>query len=348
MWNSNDYNIFLVLMTTFVVSVVLVPIIKRIAIHVNAIDLPDKRKVHQKPIPRMGGLAVFLAFLTGYLLFADKTETMNAILIGSFIIVLLGILDDIKSIKARYKIIVHIIAASVVVFYAQIFLSHISAFGITINFGLFGYPLAILFIVAIINAINFIDGIDGLSSGIGAIYFTTIAIIALALNHLGGLDIMLCLLMLGATLGFLVYNFPPASIFQGDTGSTFLGFMIAVIALLGFKGPALTSLIIPVAVLFLPILDTIFAILRRIIKGENIAKPDKEHIHHQLLKLNKSPRKTVLIMYSITILCAGISLFYAFGDSQLAILLYVILLMIIIFLILNTNILFKQTKKSRK
>jgi len=343
-WEFNDHNVFLILLVTFFTSVMLVPVVKHIAHHIGAIDRPGKRKIHKKAMPRLGGLAIFFAFLTGYILFAEATEQMNAILIGGFVLVLLGICDDIKPFKARYKFLVQIIAASIVVLYGHIYMSSITAFGIHINFGVWGYPLAVLFIVAVINAINLIDGLDGLAAGTGVIYFTAIAIIAFALNRVGGLDIILCLLMLGATLGFLVYNFHPAKIFMGDTGSMFLGYMIAVIALLGFKTATLTSLFVPILILFLPIFDTFLAIFRRLLKGENIGAPDKEHVHHQLLKLNKSTKKTVLIMYGINILCAAISVFFALGDNQLAIMLYIGLITVIFLLILKTEVLFSKQK----
>lgn len=341
----NDFNIYIIIFVTFITCVLLIPIIKKLCVHINAMDIPDTRKVHSKPMPRLGGVAIFISFLVGYIFFGQINTQMISILIGGFIIILLGIFDDIKPIPARYKFAVQIFAACIVVFYGNIYLPKISAFGLNINFGLWGYPLAVLFIVAIINAINLIDGIDGLAAGTSTIYFLTISIIAFVLNRLNGLDVILCLIMLGATLGFLLYNFPPASIFMGDTGSTFLGFMISIVALLGYKAATVTSLIIPILVLFLPIIDTLLAIFRRILKGENIGKPDKEHLHHQILKLNKSPKKTVLIMYAINILCAAISIFYALGDNKQAIILYLILLVVIIMLIFKTDILFKHENK---
>lgn len=344
-WTVNGYHILLVVGVTFLTSVLLVPIVKKIADFINAVDVPNERKVHAEPKPRLGGLAIFLSFLTGYLFFAQNSLQMTSILIGSFVIILLGIIDDINPISAKHKFLVQIIAASIVVIYGNIFFTEITAFGFIINLVNFSRPLSILFIVAIINAINFIDGLDGLAAGVSSIYFTTIAIIAFILNRMGGLDTTLCLLMLGSTLGFLVFNFNPASIFMGDTGSMFLGFMIATISLLGYKAATVTSLLVPILILFLPIIDTMLAILRRIIKGENIGTPDKEHLHHQLLKLNKSTKKTVLIMYCISILCAAISIFYALGDNNKAILLYIALLIIIAFLIFKTDILFKQKKE---
>lgn len=347
-WEINGNNIFLIIIVTFITSLIVVPIIKKLAYYVGAIDEPNDRKVHSKPTPVMGGLAIFISFLLGLIFFAEVSVQTMAILIGGIIIVLLGIFDDINPIKARYKFLIQIIAASIVVIYGNIYLPELSAFGFYINFGDLGYPIAIIFIVAIVNAINLIDGLDGLAAGISSIYFLTIGVIAFMLNKIGGLDIAFSLMMLGATLGFLVYNFSPASIFMGDTGSMFLGYTISIIALLGYKAATVTSLFVPILIIFLPILDTILAIFRRVLKGENIGSPDKEHIHHQLLKLNKSPRKTVIIMYGISLLCAGISIFYSLGDNQLAILLYIALLIIIVFLIFKTDILFKQSNKSRK
>ena len=326
---------------------ILVPIVKKVAHHIGAIDYPNERKVHKKPIPRLGGLAIFLSFLIGYMCFGQVTTQMISILIGSFIIIVLGICDDIKPVPARYKFLVQTIAACIVVFYGHIYIDMVSIFGLEIVFGAWGYPLAVLLIVSIINAVNLIDGLDGLAAGTSSIFFLTISVIAFYLDRLNGLDVILCVIMLGSTLGFLAYNFNPASIFMGDTGSMFLGFMISVTALLGYKGATVTSLIIPILILFLPILDTILAIFRRLLKGENIGAPDKEHLHHQLLKLNKSTKKTVLIMYAFNLLCALISILYALGDNKLAILLYSILLIITLILIFKTDILFKHNKKDK-
>lgn len=344
-YTVNGNNVFLIIIITFISSLILVPIIKKVANHVNALDIPNERKVHTKPMPRLGGLAIFLSFLIGYMLFGQMTTLMISILIGGFILIILGICDDIKPVSAKYKFIVQLIAASIVVFYGNIYLPQISAFGLYIDFGIFGYPLAVFFIASIINAINLIDGLDGLAAGTSAIFYLTVAIIGFFLNRLNGLDVTLCLIMLGSTLGFLVYNFNPASIFMGDTGSMFLGFMISVIALLGYKATTVTSLIVPIIILFLPIIDTIFAIVRRIIKGEGIGTPDKSHIHHQLLKLNKSTKKTVLIMYAFNLICAFISIFYALGNNRIAIILYVGVIIVTFYLIFKTDILFEHKSK---
>ena len=200
--------------------------------------------------------------------------------------------------------------------------------------------------MAITNAINLIDGLDGLAAGISSIYFLTIAIIAFILNRIGGLDVIISLIMLGSTLGFLFHNFPPAKIFMGDTGSLFLGFMISIIALLGYKVTTFTSLIVPIVILAIPIFDTVFAILRRLIKGQNIGVADKEHFHHQLLKMKYSPTKSILIIYVIDIAFAAVSIFYILGDNQIAIAIYVVLMILLLFVILKTDVLFEHKKKN--
>ena len=346
----NGHNIFLVILVTFLVSALLVPIVKKAAEHVGAMDIPNERKVHKYPIPRMGGLAIFGAFLIGYMLFASKNSSqMLSILIGGFIIILMGLFDDIKPVPARYKFLLQIIAAAVVVFYGGIVLNKITAFGLTFNFPkIISYIITIFFIVGITNTINLIDGLDGLASGVSSIYFMTVTIIAFINNKMGGLDTMLSLIMLGSTLGFLIHNFHPAKIFMGDTGSQFLGFTISVIALLGFKAATLTSLIVPIVILAIPIFDTALAIFRRLLKGKGIMSPDKEHFHHQLLKMKFSVTATVLIIYAINILFASVSVFFVLGDKKIAMGIYAALMVLLLFLVMSTDILFEHKKKDKK
>jgi UDP-GlcNAc:undecaprenyl-phosphate GlcNAc-1-phosphate transferase len=346
----NGFNIWLILLVTFLTSLILSFICKKVAVHINALDIPNERKIHKKPTPRIGGLAIYGAFLLGYMIYGVADDPrMISVLIGGFIIILTGLIDDIKPIKARWKFLLQIIAASVVVIYGQMYFSDITLLGLTLKFPYYiNMILSIFFIVSVINVINLIDGLDGLSSGICSIYFLTIAIIGFVLHKFGGLDIIISLIMLGATLGFLVHNFPPARIFMGDTGSMFLGFMIAIIALIGYKVATVTSIIIPVLLLFIPIIDTLFAIIRRLLKKESIATPDKEHLHHQLLRMTSSPTKTVLLIYFINIIFSAISIFFALNDDKIAIIMYAIVMLFFIFLVLKTDILFTHKKKKDK
>lgn len=339
-------KIFFIIISTFIASCGLVPFIKNVAFHVNALDIPNARKVHKKPMPRLGGVAIFLAFLLGYMIFGEPSATMNSILISSFIIVLTGVVDDIKPLKASTKFIGQVIAACIIAFYGKILMQDLSAFGIYIDFGIFTYPVTIFFILGCINCMNLIDGLDGLAAGISTIYFGTVGIIA-TMQGKFGLDFILTFIMLGSTLGFLVHNFNPASIFMGDSGSMFLGLIIAVIALLGFKNVTMTSLIIPLLILAIPILDTLFAILRRLLKGEKISKPDKFHIHHQLLNRNLSQRATVLIIYCINILFAACSIVYVLKDPLLGYILYGILLFIVLAFVFTTNVVFEKSMKEK-
>ena len=332
----------------FLFVLAIIPFIKKVAIHVNALDIPNGRKVHTEPMPRLGGLGIYMGFLLGYILFGTMSIRMNAILIGSFIIIVTGIVDDINPIPAKVKFLFQTIAASVVAFYGQILLSNLSAFGFYIDFGVLSYPITIIFIVSIINCINLIDGLDGLAAGLSSIYFMTIGIVIVHWLKVFDLNAIITFIMLGSTLGFLCHNFHPAKIFMGDSGSMFLGYIIAVIALLGFKNVTLTTLLAPICLLAIPILDTSFAIIRRFINKKPIDEPDKEHLHHQLLNLKLSHRNTVLVIYFIDILFAVAMLVYMLGNKTLGIIMYALLFILVLIFIMKTNIIIDHSKKNNK
>jgi len=342
-------KIIFMVVIPFAFVALFIPIVKKIAIQVGAVDIPRGRHIHKEPTPKLGGLAIFCGFLLGYMLFGTASSQMNSILIGSFIIILTGIIDDIVELKPSVKFSGQIAAASIIAIYGGILLKDVSAFGIYLDFGVLCYPLTIFFILGCINCINLIDGLDGLSGGISSIYFLTIGIIA-TMQGKHGLDFVLTFVMLGSTLGFLLHNFNPAKIFAGDSGSNFLGFIIAVIALLGFKNVTMTSLIVPLLLIAIPILDTLFAIIRRTIKGESISSGDKFHIHHQLLNRNLSVKATVLIIYAVDILFASASIIYVLKDRYVGYILYGLLLAIVIVFVVNTNVIydFKQNKHNNK
>lgn len=346
--NAEILNALKIVFVTFVCSAAIMPFMKRIAKHIGAIDYPrsdeGNRHIHKKPIPKLGGVGIFLAFLIGYMLFGVQSVQMNSILIGSFIIILIGIIDDIKSIRAGQKLIGQLIAACVIVFYGGILLNNITAFGYSLDFGIWSYPLTIFFIIACTNIINLIDGLDGLSGGISSIFFLTIGIIGFFQGRSGSLVMILTFIMLGATLGFLLHNFYPAKIFCGDC-AMFLGFIIAVISLLEFKGPALTSLFVPLIILGIPILDTLFAIIRRMLRHQPPFSPDKEHIHHQLLGMNFSQRTTVLIIYGIDILFASASIFYTLKDPVVGKILYILIFIIVVWFVFRTTIISPKNKE---
>ena len=347
----------LIVGVTMIFSVLIIPVVKKIAEHIGALDIPNERKVHKKPIPRLGGVGIFVAFLFGYMLFGKNITQLDtrmmSIIIGSFIIVLTGIIDDIKPINALPKLIGQFAAAAVIVFYGGILLDKISIFGQLIEFGFFAYPITLLFIVACTNIINLIDGLDGLSGGISSIFYISAIVICFFQSRFGVPEYVIALIALGSTLGFLFHNFNPAKIFAGDSGAMFMGFIIAVISLLGFKTTFATAVFAPIAILAVPILDTLFAILRRLINHKHIYDADKEHLHHQLLKMNFSHRTTVLIIYLITALFSAASILYTLKDNSdhfIGRIIYIVLAIIVIIFVCKTDIIVKHNiiKKNKK
>lgn len=343
MSNVNLTTILLMVFIPFVFVALIIPIIKKIANHIGAMDIPNERKVHKEPMPRLGGLGIYSGFLLGYMIFGEQTPVMNSILIGSFVLLIVGIIDDIKPLKASKKIIGQLIACLIVVLYGNLLLRDVSFFGLYIKFGLLSYPITILFMLGCINCLNLIDGLDGLAGGISSIFFLTIGIIAYFQGRIG-LSVVLTFIMFGSTLGFLIHNFHPAKIFMGDSGSMFLGFIISVITLLGFKTIISTSIIIPLCILIVPILDTLCAIIRRKLKGESIVTADKSHFHHQLLRRNYSVSVTVIIIYIITLLFSAASIIWMLVDKEIGYIIYGVLMLALMIFVFRTDIIYKRKK----
>lgn len=286
-----------VFIIVFLSAVVITPFVIWLAPKIGAVDKPDERKVHTRLMPRLGGLAIFLAIVVGYFVSGLHNEQMNSIILGLLLIVALGVLDDMYGLTAKFKFIIEIIVASIVVFGSGLVIHFVTLpyFG-KIEFGIFGYFITILWIVGVTNAINLIDGLDGLSAGVSIIVLSTIGVLA----FFGGKTLIFTMVVVtvAATLGFLIYNFYPAKIFMGDTGALLLGYLIAVISLLGlYKSVTLFSFIVPVLILGVPIFDTFFAIVRRVVNKKPISAPDKSHIHHRLLALGFDHKTTVILIY---------------------------------------------------
>ncbi|MDL5040046.1 glycosyltransferase family 4 protein [Heyndrickxia coagulans] len=289
--------IFLTLFICFMLTILLTPLIKKLAIRIGAVDKPNQRKVHMKVMPRLGGLAIFISFIAGVLLLQPDSPHSLPILLGSLIIVLTGIIDDIRELSPRVKLMGQLAAALVVVL-SGIHVEFINLpFGGQLEFGIFSIPLTILWIVGVTNAINLIDGLDGLAAGVSSIALLTISGMAIIMGDV--YVTVLGLILMASTIAFLFYNFYPAKIFMGDTGALFLGYMISVLSLLGFKNVTFISLIIPALILGVPISDTFFAIIRRLVHKQPLSAPDKSHLHHCLLRLGFSHRQVVLIIYAI-------------------------------------------------
>lgn len=297
------FMIYWTLLVCFIVSIIITPVIKKLAFKMGATDKPNQRKVHYKIMPRLGGLAIYISFVIGIIIARPEyplVNTLSAIMVGSTIIIITGIFDDIFDISPKVKFLGQLVAAFVVVFWGGVQVQFINlpfTDGI-LEFGFFSIPITILWIVGITNAINFIDGLDGLAAGVSSIALITISAMAVLFGD--PFVATIAAIVLASTVGFLFYNFYPAKIFMGDTGALFLGFMISVLSLLGFKHVAFVSFIIPIIILGVPISDTFFAILRRILNKTPISAPDKSHLHHCLLGLGFTHRQTVLIIYAMS------------------------------------------------
>lgn len=299
----------------FVCTFVATPFVRKLAIKIGAMDVPrDDRRMHTKPIPRMGGLAIFIGIIIAVIFNVisasiEKTgiffdEKIVAYLIGAVIIVIMGIIDDRKPIRAIYKLIIQIIAAIIPILYGiKIgFIANPFTPEAYITLGFLEIPITILWIVGITNAINFIDGLDGLAAGISCISSLSMLFIFMITGQ-SMEAIFLAGILVGATLGFLPFNFNPAKIFMGDTGSNFLGYSLAVLSIMGIaKTYTILSVIAPIIILAVPIFDTGFAIIRRILKGQSPMQADKGHLHHKLIAAGLSTRQAVFVLYAICVL----------------------------------------------
>lgn len=326
-------DICLSFVVTFIISLILVPAIAKISKRLGIIAQTNNRTIHKGIIARTGGYAIYVSFLVGTMIFLKTDTQINSILIGGFIIFITGFYDDIHDLSPRLKLLGQIIAALVVIFYGGISLKGFTLPFLPSSVSYFtAICITILWIVGITNAVNLIDGLDGLCSGISIIVLVTISLTSLTY---GRTDISsLSLLLAGAVGGFLVYNFHPASIFLGDCGALFLGFMIAVVSLLGFgyKSSSFFTLGAPIVVLMVPIMDTLIAIIRRKVHHKSFSEADKGHLHHKLMfSLELGQTKSVLILYGATILFSLCSYIYIYDKIVATILFFIIMLFFEVF-----------------
>ncbi|HHZ6951938.1 TPA: glycosyltransferase family 4 protein, partial [Staphylococcus aureus] len=280
----------LLVAVTMIVSLTITPIVIAISKRLNLVDKPNFRKVHTKPISVMGGTVILFSFLIGIWIGHPIETEIKPLIIGAIIMYVLGLVDDIYDLKPYIKLAGQIAAALVVAFYG-VTIDFISLpMGTTIHFGFLSIPITVIWIVAITNAINLIDGLDGLASGVSAIGLITIGFIAILQANI--FITMICCVLLGSLIGFLFYNFHPAKIFLGDSGALMIGFIIGFLSLLGFKNITIIALFFPIVILAVPFIDTLFAMIRRVKKGQHIMQADKSHLHHKLLALGYTHRQT--------------------------------------------------------
>ena len=305
----SEYIVIGTIIAAFAVAAVLsyffTPPVKNFAHKVGAIDVPkDARRMHKKPIPRLGGLAIYGGFLCSILIFGQLDETMLCVLLGAAIIVALGIFDDVLALGAKLKFVVQIVAAAIPVCIGDLqigLFTNLNPLSDTpfVHLGILAVPVTIIWIVGITNAVNLIDGLDGLAVGVSSIAAITMLAVALLT---GNMPIAITMAALaGACIGFMPYNLNPAKIFMGDTGSTFLGYMLATVSIMGlFKFYAVISFAVPFLILGLPIFDTAYAIIRRVAAGRSPMSPDRGHVHHKLIDMGFNQKQAVAILYAIS------------------------------------------------
>jgi len=328
------YKLFILMAISTILSFILTPFIKKLAITTKVISIPkDARNIHKKPIPLLGGLGIYISFMLviifkpGALSPAEK-----GILIGATFIIIGGFIDDVMEIKPWQKLLFQLAATLSLIYYGVTITILTNPFfvgGSYVNIGLLYIPFTVIWIIGVTNAFNLIDGLDGLAAGIALISCLTIFIIAIMNNRIAAA--VFTATLSGAILGFLPYNFNPASIFLGDTGSQLLGFLLAAISIEGaIKSAAAFAIAVPILALGLPIYDTIFAMIRRKINGKPIMQADRGHLHHRLLDMGLTQRQAVIIMYLISAVLGGIAILAMQCNSRQSYFLLAIVMIVII------------------
>ena len=316
-----------------VLSVIFTNAVRMSALLLGLVDKPDYyRKIHTRPVPRLGGVGIFFAFFLPlaalYFLYHNQVSRLllhqpvelTGLLAGATIAMLMGMWDDIRGMRPAWKLVFQFCAASVAWASGLSITTISNPFGPTITLGWMAYPVTVFWFIGCMNAVNLMDGLDGLAAGICLFVSLTLFLVSVLLKNVLGMLLMSCLS--GAVFGFLLFNFYPAKIFLGDSGSMLLGFLVGALSLVGSTRKAETAiaLLIPIVALGLPILDTSMTIIRRWYKRFPISSPDRQHIHHILVSMGYSQRRVVMVLYSATLVLGGAALLITMGRSEITIL----------------------------
>lgn len=313
------------------ISLIMTPLVRKFAIRIGAIDIPkDERRVHKEPMPLIGGLAIFLGVILSSLMFLPINKSLISIIIGGSIILVSGIIDDLKGLSPKMKLLFQLVAGFTLILgdvKVDFITNPFSNQNLLLDLNWISIPVTLFWVIGITNTLNLIDGLDGLAGGVAMISSLSLMFVAAKFGHTD--VIILSAIVAGSCLGFLKFNFNPASIFMGDTGALFLGFMLAAISIEGvMKSVATIAIIVPILILGVPIFDTTFAIFRRFLSGKSIMAADKGHLHHRLLNKGFSQKKTVLILYGISAIFGIFAVLVAKANSKQALYLSIVLLII--------------------
>lgn len=326
-------------------SVIFTPITSFIAKKIGAVDLPNNRKIHEKVVPRLGGVAIYLSFLISILIHFDYiSKHIRGLIFGSLIIVICGIWDDIKELNYKTKLLFQLIA-SIVLMSHGVMINKVSILSVDgasfMNLGWLSIPISILWIIGVTNAVNLIDGLDGLACGLATISSVFLFIIFIFTGN-PAMALMIIALA-GSCLGFLPYNFNPARIFMGDTGSMFLGFILAGMSIQGTVKYATTIIMfIPLLIIGLPLYDTLVTMLRRFIQGSSIMEPDKQHFHHRMLSMGLNQKQVAILSYIVNIVLGILALIILFSDNSNMLIIILAITVITLFMIVENFIFTKK------
>ncbi len=328
-----QYAHILGFLIAFILALFIVPAVRRVCLKKGIVDIPNERKVHTNPIPRLGGVAIWLCTILTFMILVFVNwdypfgNGLSGILVGGSIMFLLGLVDDLYDLSPKFKLVVQIGAALIAFLLGVKIEVLFNPFGQQISLGIFSLPVTLIWLVGISNAMNFIDGVDGLAGGVSTICAVTLSVIAIYTHQ--PISAVMASILAGSMMGFLVYNFHPARIFMGDSGALFAGFALAGLSVTGVLKSLTATMLLPLLILAVPIIDISYSVLRRLLKGDNLMKADAEHIHHKLLKAGLSHNRTAAILYLVCA-AAGATATIIVGAHRV----YLIILLIIFLLML--------------
>ena len=330
---------------SYLIGVFIVPFVIEFSQKEGLVDLPGERKIHKLPVSRLGGIAIWssvmLTFLVMVLLsYYPYGSLLSGILLGGSLMFLLGLIDDIFNLNAKFKLVIQLSIATIVFLLGVQIDTIFNPFGgAPIHLGIFSFPITILWIVGISNAVNFIDGVDGLAGSVITVSSVTLAIIAATITSTPPVTALIAFILAGAMLAFLTFNFNPAKIFMGDSGALFSGFLLATLSVAGVMKGAALAVLLPFLVLAVPIIDITYSSTRRILKGKSPFVADAEHIHHKLLKAGFSQKKTVVILTFIAIVAGAVATYFtgALANYFIYIAILILIMLVLSFISLKNE-----------
>lgn len=322
----------------YLLGIFIVPLVIYFSKKNNLIDVPNERKIHHGQISRLGGVAIWFSVMLTFLFlvllsYYPKGQGLSAIIVGGSLMFLMGLVDDVFNLNAKFKLFIQIAIATIVILLGVRIETFYNPFGADLNLGIMSYPITLLWIVGITNAINFIDGIDGLAGSIVSICALAIGIISLVLAPANSITALIAFILMGAMCAFLTFNYNPAKIFMGDSGALYAGFLLSTLSITGIVKPSVgISMYLPILILAVPLMDVAYSSIRRILKGSSPFVADDEHIHHKLLHAGYSQDQLVLLLASFSMVCAMLSIIVVSSRSKFII---IALSLIAVLLILN-------------